>query len=88
MANLTLENEGKQFFSKDKEIIPYIDKHWESLTSMPRRIKLTWHNTVAKTMVQFPAYLFRLRKKFKQNGKFATVVWGTANSVVIGYQPR
>ena len=46
-----LENEGKTYFYKDKDIIPYIDKHWESLTTMPRRIKLTWHNTIVKTMV-------------------------------------
>ena len=51
LANLMLENQGKTLYYKDKDIIPYIDKHWESLTTMPRRIKLTWHNTVVKTMV-------------------------------------
>ncbi|XP_052070290.1 set1/Ash2 histone methyltransferase complex subunit ASH2-like isoform X1 [Mytilus californianus] len=37
-------------FCKDKDIIPYIDKQWENLTTMARRIKLTWHTTVAKTL--------------------------------------
>ena len=34
-----------------QEIIPFIEKNWESLTTMARRIKLTWHNTVHKTLV-------------------------------------
>lgn len=37
-------------FSKDKEIIPFIEANWDSLTTFPRRIKNSWHNTVFKTM--------------------------------------
>uniref|UniRef100_T1INU9 B30.2/SPRY domain-containing protein n=1 Tax=Strigamia maritima TaxID=126957 RepID=T1INU9_STRMM len=56
LANLMQESvrrfKNKTYFSKDKDIIPYIDTHWEYLTTMPRRIKLTWHTTVMKTMLK------------------------------------
>jgi Set1/Ash2 histone methyltransferase complex subunit ASH2 len=56
LANLTNEkikrnSPGKHFFSKDKEIIPFIDKHWEELTNAPRRVKSTWHSTISRSMV-------------------------------------
>ncbi|XP_022655174.1 set1/Ash2 histone methyltransferase complex subunit ASH2-like isoform X2 [Varroa jacobsoni] len=41
---------NKNMFSRDKEIIPWIDRNWENLTSVPRRIKQTWHSTILKTM--------------------------------------
>ena len=28
-----------------------MEQNWDSLTTGPRKIKQTWHNTVAKTMV-------------------------------------
>jgi len=34
-----------------QEIIPFIDEHWEQLTVAPRRVKHTWHSSIAKTMV-------------------------------------
>ena len=34
-----------------QEIIPYIDEHWEQLTTATRRVKHTWHSSIAKTMV-------------------------------------
>lgn len=34
-----------------QEIIPFIDKQWENLTTQSRRTKQTWHATVAKTLV-------------------------------------
>jgi len=36
-----------------QEIIPFIEKHWENMTTMPRRVKHTWHNTVNKTLVSY-----------------------------------
>ena len=41
-----------KMFSKDKEIIPYVDKHWEALTTTQRRVKNTWHTTVSKTLLK------------------------------------
>ena len=40
------ENEQKTLFHKDKDIIPFIDCHWESMTTMPRRATQSWHATV------------------------------------------
>ena len=52
LANLVRKNssENRIAFSKDKEIIPFIETHWDTLTTMPRRVKNTWHTTVLKTM--------------------------------------
>jgi Set1/Ash2 histone methyltransferase complex subunit ASH2 len=52
IANLMKQNEDRVAFSKDKEIIPFIEANWDILTTMPRRIKQTWHNTVGKTMLK------------------------------------
>ncbi|OWF50318.1 set1/Ash2 histone methyltransferase complex subunit ASH2-like isoform X1 [Mizuhopecten yessoensis] len=56
IANLTNQarnrGEEKMLFSKEKEIIPYIEKQWENLTTMARRIKTTWHTTVTKTLTK------------------------------------
>ncbi|KAG8190783.1 hypothetical protein JTE90_005819 [Oedothorax gibbosus] len=46
------EGQPRKMFSKDKEVIPYIVENWESLTTMPRKIKQTWHNTVNKVMLK------------------------------------
>lgn len=48
-----MQDQKRRAFSKDKEIIPFIAKHWEQLTVLPRRTKTTWHNTVAKTMQKY-----------------------------------
>ncbi|XP_069069542.1 set1/Ash2 histone methyltransferase complex subunit ASH2 isoform X1 [Pleurodeles waltl] len=55
LANLTWqsrtqEEHPKTMFSKDKDIIPFIDKHWESMTTRQRPGKMTWPNNIVKTM--------------------------------------
>lgn len=40
----------KMLFSKDKEIIPYIEYHWEALTTTSRRVTQSWHATVYKAL--------------------------------------
>lgn len=52
LANLIKNYPEKNAFSKDKDIIPFIDANWELLSTMPRRVKQTWHNTVVKTMMK------------------------------------
>ncbi|XP_076326632.1 set1/Ash2 histone methyltransferase complex subunit ASH2-like isoform X10 [Tachypleus tridentatus] len=56
IANLLQQNiasgSARTMFSKDKEIIPFIEKHWEHMTTMARRVKQTWHTTVHKTMLK------------------------------------
>lgn len=56
LANMTYSqqqtnsSDPKTIFSKDNELIPYIDADWEQLTTMPRRNNKTWHVTIAKQM--------------------------------------
>lgn len=66
LANLTFANakNGKLAFSKDKDIIPYIDVQWEALTSMSKRGKSSWHQSVVKTLSRETDYFVRI-----SNGK-------------------
>ncbi|KAM4035710.1 set1/Ash2 histone methyltransferase complex subunit ASH2 isoform 2-T2 [Anomaloglossus baeobatrachus] len=57
LANLTWHSRNqdehpKTMFSKDKDIIPFIDKYWESLTTRQRPGKMTWPNSIVKTMTK------------------------------------
>lgn len=51
LGEFILANEPK-YFRLDTEIIPFFDENWESLTPMPRRVKTTWHGTIAKTLAK------------------------------------
>lgn len=50
LANLTQASikEGANIkkFSKDQDIIPFFEMHWEALTTQTRRQTLSWHSTV------------------------------------------
>ncbi|XP_048876494.1 set1/Ash2 histone methyltransferase complex subunit ASH2 isoform X2 [Brienomyrus brachyistius] len=55
LANLTWrsrtqDEHPKTMFSKDKDIIPFIDKSWECMTTRQRPGKLTWPNNIVKAM--------------------------------------
>ncbi|KAG4068241.1 hypothetical protein HA402_007761 [Bradysia odoriphaga] len=56
IANLqqTAAKEGKSklMFSKDMDIIPFIDQYWEAMTTMPRRVTQSWYLTVQRTLVK------------------------------------
>ncbi|KAL3104448.1 hypothetical protein niasHT_025951 [Heterodera trifolii] len=39
-----------KYFSVEDEIIPYMEKHWEYLSTTARRQKKTWHQTIARTL--------------------------------------
>ncbi|KAJ8022757.1 Set1/Ash2 histone methyltransferase complex subunit ASH2 [Holothuria leucospilota] len=56
LANLTAQNRKtdppKTMFSKDKDIIPFIDANWELLTPAQRRTTVTWHSTIVKAMMK------------------------------------
>nr|CAH7765623.1 unnamed protein product [Callosobruchus chinensis] len=62
IANLqqTSSKEGtnKTMFSKDKEIIPYLEYHWEALTTTSRRVTTSWHVTVTKALIKDIHILF------------------------------
>lgn len=36
------DGKTKNLFSKDQEIIPYIEQYWEAMTTMPRRVTQSW----------------------------------------------
>lgn len=40
----------KALFAKDRELIPYMEQHWEAMTTMPRRVTQSWYTTVQKTL--------------------------------------
>ena len=54
LANLTAdirnENKSSKIFSKE-DVINFIEKNWESMTTAPRRTRSTWHATVSRSMV-------------------------------------
>lgn len=52
------EGTGRTMFSKDKEIIPYIEYHWEALTTTSRRVTQSWHSTVYRALVKEIHILF------------------------------
>ncbi|CAH2015502.1 unnamed protein product [Acanthoscelides obtectus] len=52
------EGTNKTMFSKDKEIIPYLEYHWEALTTTPRRVTTSWHVTVTKALIKDIHILF------------------------------
>lgn len=56
IANLqqasTKEGKVKYMFSKDKEIIPYMEHYWEAMTTLPRRLTQSWYATVQRTFVK------------------------------------
>ncbi|KAL4706785.1 hypothetical protein ACJJTC_018166 [Scirpophaga incertulas] len=41
---------NRMIFSKDREIIPYIDQYWEAMTTMPRRVTQSWYATVQRAL--------------------------------------
>ncbi|XP_045494289.1 set1/Ash2 histone methyltransferase complex subunit ASH2 isoform X1 [Colias croceus] len=46
------EGSNKSLFSKDKQIIPYIDQYWEAMTTMPRRVTQSWYATVQRALIK------------------------------------
>lgn len=62
LANLqqgsSKEGTNRMMFSKDKEIIPYIEYHWEALTTTSRRVTQSWHATVHRALMKDIHILF------------------------------
>ena len=52
IANLqhssTKENKCTELFSLQRDIIPFLEQHWEALTTAARRATQTWHTTVSQ----------------------------------------
>ncbi|CAG9559593.1 unnamed protein product [Danaus chrysippus] len=62
IANLKQESAkdgtNRTLFSKDREIIPYIDQYWEAMTTMPRRVTQSWYATVQRALIKDIQVLF------------------------------
>lgn len=41
------EGRPRTKFSKEKDIIPFIEAHWEGMTTTSRRVTQSWHSTVS-----------------------------------------
>ncbi|XP_043276432.1 set1/Ash2 histone methyltransferase complex subunit ASH2 [Venturia canescens] len=54
------EPELRTFFHKDKDIIPFIECHWESMTTMPRRVTQSWHATIHRALLKDVGTLFTM----------------------------
>lgn len=44
--------ENIKYFHLEKEIVPFFEDNWESLTNIPRRVKNSWHQTLHKTLAK------------------------------------
>lgn len=54
-------------FSRDKEIIPYIDQYWEAITTMPRRVTQSWYATIQRALAKDTHTLFTYEES-SENG--------------------
>ncbi|CAH1725860.1 set1/Ash2 histone methyltransferase complex subunit ASH2 [Aphis gossypii] len=55
----TIKNGNPQiYFSRDKDIIPFIESHWESMTTTARRVTQSWHSTITRSLVKETDVLF------------------------------
>ncbi|CAH0725348.1 unnamed protein product, partial [Brenthis ino] len=74
MANLKQESSkdgtNKTMFSKDREIIPYIDQYWEAMTTMPRRVTQSWYATVQRALIKDIQVLFTYEEDPNQGPMF------------------
>ncbi|KAH0561213.1 set1/Ash2 histone methyltransferase complex subunit ASH2 isoform X1 [Cotesia glomerata] len=52
--------EQRMLFHKDRDIIPFIECNWESMTTMPRRVTQSWHGTIHKTLLKDIGTLFTI----------------------------
>lgn len=67
------EGVNKMMFSKEKEIIPYIEYHWEALTTTSRRVTQSWHVTVTKALIKDIHILFVFEDNFTEGNMYGLV---------------
>ncbi|XP_044726626.1 set1/Ash2 histone methyltransferase complex subunit ASH2 [Chrysoperla carnea] len=77
IANLQQESvkngSHRYTFNKDKDIISYIDYHWESMTTMPRRVTQSWHATIHKALLKDVHVLFSYEEHASEGQLFGLV---------------
>ncbi|KAL2720663.1 set1/Ash2 histone methyltransferase complex subunit ASH2 isoform X4 [Vespula squamosa] len=77
------ESEQKTLFHKDKDIIPFIECHWESMTTMPRRVTQSWHATIHRALLKDVGTLFTMDENSTEGQLF-----GLANPDLILIKPN
>lgn len=70
-------------FSKDKEIIPFIEQHWDGMTTIARRLTQSWHTTVQKALVKDIHVLF-IYEESASDGQ----MYGLANQDLTQIKPN
>ncbi|CAB3221102.1 unnamed protein product [Arctia plantaginis] len=74
---------NRHLFSKDREIIPYIDQYWEAMTTMPRRVTQSWYATVQRALIKDIQVLFIYEEDANQGPMF-----GLYNMELTGIKPN
>ena len=77
------EGSNRLIFSKEKEIIPYIEYHWEALTTTSRRVTQSWHATVHKALIKDIHVLF----VFEENPIYGQM-YGLVNTDLTHIRPN
>ncbi|XP_014475699.1 PREDICTED: set1/Ash2 histone methyltransferase complex subunit ASH2 [Dinoponera quadriceps] len=67
------KNEQRNLFHKDRDIIPFIDCHWESMTTMPRRVTQSWHATIHRALLKDVGTLFTMDENSSEGQVFGLV---------------
>ncbi|XP_029406652.2 set1/Ash2 histone methyltransferase complex subunit ASH2 isoform X5 [Bactrocera dorsalis] len=71
--NAVKDGKSKFLFSKDKEIIPYIEQYWEAMTTLPRRVTQSWYSTVQRSLVKEVNILFTYEENAETGAMFGLV---------------
>ncbi|RZF45283.1 hypothetical protein LSTR_LSTR015850, partial [Laodelphax striatellus] len=58
MQQSVKEGAPKTQFSKDKHIIPFIECHWGSMTTTPKRVTQSWRSTVLSALIKETNIIF------------------------------
>ncbi|PNF32762.1 Set1/Ash2 histone methyltransferase complex subunit ASH2 [Cryptotermes secundus] len=63
------EGSPRTMFSKERDIIPFIDSHWEGMTTMPRRVTQSWHSTINRALTKDVGTLFICEEDSSDGGQ-------------------
>ncbi|CAH0558837.1 unnamed protein product [Brassicogethes aeneus] len=77
------DGNNKTMFSKEKEIIPFIDYYWEAITTTSRRVTQSWHVTVTKALVK-DIHVFFIFEEHPTDGQ----MYGLVNSDLTYIKPN
>ncbi|XP_065344376.1 set1/Ash2 histone methyltransferase complex subunit ASH2 [Cloeon dipterum] len=67
------EGMPRTMFSKDLDIIPFMESHWEGMTTMSRRVTQSWHATIQRTLAKDIGVIFTNEESPSPGGNPATL---------------